>query len=62
MTVEANEQGRRTGRMSRHAAALVAWFVCSLSFALTTLSLLLLALNLGPPAFTSSTIGPKQLY
>ena len=49
MTVEANEQGRRIGRMSRRAAALVAWSVCGLSFVLTTLSLLLLALNLESP-------------
>ena len=49
MTVEANEQGRRIGRMSRRAAALVAWSVCGFSFMLTTLSLLLLALNLGSP-------------
>ena len=49
MTVEASEQGRRIGRMSRRAAALVAWSVCGLSFVLTALSLLLLALNLGSP-------------
>jgi hypothetical protein len=35
--------------MSRRAAALVAWFVCGLSFVLTALSLLLLALNLESP-------------
>ena len=49
MTVEANEQGRKIGRLSRRAAALVAWSVCGFSFMLTTLSLLLLALNLGSP-------------
>ena len=41
--------------MSDRAAALVAWSVCGLSFVLTTLSLLLLTLNLkspGVPIFT----------
>ena len=35
--------------MSRRAAALVTWSVCGPSFALATLSLLLLALNLESP-------------
>ena len=49
MAVEANEQGRRVDGMSRRATALVAWFACGFSFLLTTLSLLLLALNLESP-------------
>jgi hypothetical protein len=65
------EQGRGVGGMSDRAAAWVAWSVCGLSFVLTTLSLLLLALSLESPgvriydywaedtvaALTHSTIG-----
>ena len=49
MTEGAREQGRGSGGISHRAAALVAWAVCGLSFVLTTLSLLLLALNLESP-------------
>jgi hypothetical protein len=49
VTERTREHGRDIGGISHRAAALVAWFVCGLSFVLTTLSLLLLALNLGSP-------------
>jgi hypothetical protein len=49
VTVGAGAQGRGIGGISHRAAALVAWSVSGLSFVLTTLSLLLLALNLQSP-------------
>ena len=49
MTEGAGAQGRGIGGISHRAAALVARSVCGLSFVLTALSLLLLALNLESP-------------
>ena len=45
----AGAQSRGIGGISHRAAALVAWSVCGFSFMLTTLSLLLLALNMESP-------------
>jgi hypothetical protein len=50
VTARAMEQGRAIGGMSRRTtAARLAWSLCALSLTLTTLSLLLLALNLSHP-------------
>jgi hypothetical protein len=49
VTEGAGAQGRGIGGISHRAAALVARSVCGLSFVLTALSLLLLALNLESP-------------
>src|SRR5215218_7433283 len=46
--------------MSRRAAALVTWSVCGPSFALATLSLLLLALNLQTPGVHIFTYWAEQ--
>jgi hypothetical protein len=43
------EQDRGVGRMSRRAAAWVAWSMCALSLALTASSLMLLVLNMSHP-------------
>ena len=49
MAEETNKQGRGVGGLSRRAVAWLAWSLWALAFALTTLSLLLLMLNLSHP-------------
>jgi hypothetical protein len=46
VTEGAREQGREVGGVKRRTAAWLAWSVCALSLALTTLSVLLIVLNL----------------
>jgi hypothetical protein len=48
-TADNREPGPKSGVMSPRAAAWLAWSLCTLSLALTALSLVLLSLNLSHP-------------